>query len=59
MNQLDLETVYERLATAIDQSGEEKSALMLAKLSLLMARDIGNADRVLALIDIALRDLDP
>jgi len=59
MNQLDLETVYERLATAIDQSGEDKSALMLAKLSLLMARDIGNADRVLALIDIALRDLDP
>ena len=59
MNQLDLETVYERLATAIDQSGEDKSALMLAKLSLLMARDIGNADRVLALIDIALRDLNP
>lgn len=54
----DLEQVYDRLAEAIDQA-EGHSELMLVKLALLMARELGQRERVDALIGDALRDLAP
>ncbi|MBQ0933222.1 DUF2783 domain-containing protein [Ideonella sp. 4Y16] len=54
----DLEQVYDRLAEAIDQA-EGHSELMLVKLALLMARELGQRERVEALIGDALRDLAP
>ncbi|MBQ0957879.1 DUF2783 domain-containing protein [Ideonella sp. 4Y11] len=54
----DLEQVYDRLAEAIDQA-EGHSELMLVKLALLLARELGQRERVEALISDALRDLAP
>lgn len=54
----DLEQVYDRLAEAIDQA-DTHSELMLVKLALLLARELGQRDRVEALISDALRDLAP
>lgn len=54
-----LETVWERLAEGVTASGgSEREALFLAKLALLMAREIGDLERVVALIAEAGRDLD-
>jgi hypothetical protein len=53
----DLESVYDALATAIDQAGPEKSELFLVKLALLNARAIGSAHAFQSQIDAALRDL--
>jgi len=58
MTALELEQVYEALAQGIDAAGEGKAELFLAKLALLMAREIGDAERVKALIDSAGRNLD-
>lgn len=50
MNQADLERVYETVATSIDAAGSEGAEVFLAKLVLLLAREIGDADRVLAFV---------
>jgi hypothetical protein len=52
-----LEQVYDRLATAIDQAGPEKSELFLVKLALLNAKAIGRPDLFEAHIEAALKDL--
>ena len=39
-----LEQVYDRLATAIDQAGPEKSELFLVKLALLNAKALGQPE---------------
>lgn len=52
-----LETVYDTLATAIDQAGPEKTNLFLVKLALLNANALGNADTFDAHVQAALRDL--
>ncbi|MBL8310709.1 MAG: DUF2783 domain-containing protein [Burkholderiales bacterium] len=52
-----LEAVYDRLAEAIDRAGPEKAELFLVKLALLNANALGDATRVAAHIDAALRDL--
>ena len=52
-----LEQVYDRLASAIDQAGPEKSELFLVKLALLNAKAIGRPDLFEAHIDAALKDL--
>ena len=52
-----LEATYDRLAEAIDAAGEAGSEKMLVKLALLLAQDLGDADRVSALIAEAGRDL--
>jgi hypothetical protein len=54
----DLESTYDRLAQAIDNAPAGCSELMLAKLALLLAHEVGDAARVAALIDHALADLD-
>ena len=52
-----LESVYDRLATAIDQAGTEKTELFLVKLALLNANALANPDIFTAHIQSALRDL--
>lgn len=57
MNQSDFETVYAALAAKIDEVGKDQSALFLAKLALLLAHRIGDADSVRACIDDAAASL--
>lgn len=52
-----LETVYDALATAIDQAGPEKAQLFLVKLALLNAKALGDAALVQQQIATALLDL--
>jgi hypothetical protein len=52
-----LETVYDALATAIDQAGSDKTELFLVKLALLNAQALGDAALFQQHLDIALQDL--
>jgi Protein of unknown function (DUF2783) len=53
-----VESTYDRLAEAIDNAPAGQSELMLVKLALLLANEVGDAARVAALIDAALADLN-
>ncbi|TXK27789.1 DUF2783 domain-containing protein [Ottowia sp. GY511] len=53
----DLETVYDALATAIDQAGPDKAELFLVKLALLNANALGHPAVVQQHIQSALQDL--
>ncbi len=53
----DLEIVYDTLASAIDQAGEEKTSLFLVKLALLNANALARADVFQAHVQAALQDL--
>lgn len=50
MTQDDLEQVYEALAQAIDRAGPEQAQVYLAKLALALAEELGDSDRVQAVI---------
>jgi hypothetical protein len=52
-----LETVYDRLAEAIDTAGPAQSELFLVKLALLNAKALGDAELFGHQIDTALQDL--
>jgi hypothetical protein len=52
-----LETVYDALATAIDQAGPDKAELFLVKLALLQANALGNETQFQQQVDTALQDL--
>lgn len=52
-----LETVYDSLASAIDQAGSEKAELFLVKLALLNANALGDAQQFQQHITAALQDL--
>ena len=52
-----LETVYDALATAIDQAGSGKAELFLVKLALLNANALANPQAFQAHVQAALRDL--
>ena len=52
-----LETVYDRLAQAIDTAGEDRAALFLVKLALLNAQALGDPSLMAQHIDAALQDL--
>jgi len=52
-----LETVYDELATAIDQAGADKTPLFLVKLALLNARALGDEALLRQHIASALQDL--
>ncbi|MNY76837.1 hypothetical protein D3C86_2165470 [compost metagenome] len=56
MNVADLERIYDRLAEAIDRTGND-SELFLVKLALLAAEALNDAERFDALIECALQDL--
>lgn len=49
----DIDAIFETLATALDDAGPDQEAVFLAKLVLLMARDLGDLDHVTKLIDEA------
>ena len=53
----DLERTYDLLAEAIDRAGEDRSELLLTKLALLLAQEVGDSQRVAALVEVALADL--
>lgn len=57
MDHAALERLWEALAEAVTAAGA-REALFLAKLALLLAREVDDAARVEALIATALRDLD-
>lgn len=52
-----LETVYDQLATALDEVGAQKSELFLVKLALLAAHQLGSAPQFAELVRVARRDL--
>jgi len=52
-----LETVYDALATAIDQVGADKAQLFLVKLALLNAQALADENLFQAQIKVALQDL--
>ena len=52
-----LETVYDALATAIDQAGPDKAQLFLVKLALLNANALGDETLFQTQITAALQDL--
>lgn len=54
---VELEQVYDTLATAIDQVGPEKSELFLVKLALLNAQALADPARFAADLKAALVDL--
>lgn len=52
-----LETVYDALANAIDQAGQDKADLFLVKLALLNAQALGDEQVFLKHIQTALQNL--
>ena len=52
-----LETVYDALATAIDEAGADKAQLFLVKLALLNANTLADEQLFQAQIQVALQDL--
>ena len=53
MSDISMETVYTALAEGIDRHGPEKSDMFLAIVCLLLAEELGNAERSLELIEAA------
>lgn len=53
----DLEQVYDLLADAIDQVPPQRSELLLVKLSLLLAQELGDRARFAELLQRAQADL--
>lgn len=52
-----LEIWWEALAGGMDRAGPEHETLFLAKLALLLGREVGDKDACLRLIETALEDL--
>ncbi len=52
-----LESTYDLLAEAIDNAPAGTSELMLAKLALLLANELGDPARIAALVQSALAEL--
>jgi hypothetical protein len=54
---IDIETIYDQLAGALDQVAQGKRELFLVKLALLSAHALGDAEQFMALTRTALLDL--
>lgn len=54
---IDIETIYDQLADALDQAAQGKRELFLVKLALLSAHALGDAEQFMALTHTALLDL--
>ena len=54
-----LETLYDELATAIDQAGPQRESVFLSKLVLCMAHEWGQGNRISALIGQCLNEATP
>jgi hypothetical protein len=50
----DADRIWLRLVEAREQAGEADAEAFLARLALLLAHEVGDADRVLRVIDAAL-----
>ena len=60
MNQIpsdDLEAAYEALAVAIDAAGEQREALFLTRLALLLAHELGDVAAFKRAVQTALEEL--
>jgi hypothetical protein len=53
----DLETAYEALATGIDAAGEQREALFLTRLALLLAHELGDIAAFKRAVQTALEEL--
>jgi len=53
----DLEAAYEALATAIDTAGEQREALFLTRLALVLGHELGDIAAFRSAIRTALEDL--
>ena len=53
----DLEAAYEALALAIDTAGQEREALFLTRLALLLAHELGDIAAFKRAVQTALDDL--
>lgn len=53
----EIEQLYDLIADGVDQAGESKAQLFLAKLALALGNLIGDTGQVKAVVQIALRDL--
>lgn len=58
MSNDDIEVIYEALATAIDTAGEQREALFLTRLALLLGHRLGNITAFQEAIGTALDGLD-
>ncbi len=58
MTPLEVEAVYEALAETLDMVGDEKQRMFLAKLALLLARDVGDVGLVRQRIEEAAKHLE-
>jgi len=53
----DLEAAYEALAVAIDSAGEQREALFLTRLALLLAHELGDVAAFKRAVQTALEEL--
>ena len=53
----DLEAAYEALAAAIDSAGEQREALFLTRLALLLAHELGDVAAFKRAVQTALEEL--
>ena len=53
----DLETAYEALATAIDTAGDQREALFLTRLALVLAHELGDIAAFKKAVATALEDI--
>jgi hypothetical protein len=53
----DLEAAYEALAVAIDTAGEQREALFLTRLALLLAHELGDITAFNRAVQTALEEL--
>jgi hypothetical protein len=53
----DLETAYEALAVATDTAGEQREALFLTRLALLLAHELGDIAAFKRAVQTALEEL--
>ena len=58
MKAAEIEIIYETLAKKMDAVGKDNSNIFLAKLVLLLAKDLKNLDKVLSKVDDASLDLN-
>jgi hypothetical protein len=54
----DLEAAYEALATAIDTAGEQREALFLTRLALVLGHELGDIGVFRSAIKTALEELE-
>ncbi len=54
----DLESTYDLLAEALDRVPPARRELLLTKLALLLANELGDRGRIGTLVEAALSDLD-